>query len=68
MAFFAEKTSESKPNAALGGSFVTRFNLDVEMMELMGSTDQSDSIILDGRVIQACEITSKALLLSTEDS
>ena len=54
VAFFAENTSENdmKQSEASGSSFVTRFNLDVELMELMGSTDQTDSIILEGsRVI-----------------
>ena len=69
VAFFAEKTSESRQEGTLGGSFVTRFILDAEMMELIGSTDPSDSIILESsRVIQACEIASKSLLLSTSDN
>ena len=71
VAFYAEKIGQKaeKLSGILGSSFITRFNLDVELMELMGSTDTTDSIILEGsRVIQACEISSKSLLLSTSDS
>ena len=41
-----------KQSDVSGSSFITRFTLDVELLELMGSTDQTDSIILEGsRVI-----------------
>ena len=49
VAFYAENISESDFS---GSSFITRFTLDAELLELMGSTDQTDSIILEGsRVI-----------------